>query len=235
MITYVTIVNKDNCFLNEFRSGKPRVYPSVTLGVRSATQRCCTQSTHEYHLARSVVFMDTEMLPCLFLVFGVCGCFCLLLFAVGCFAVFAVFFFVLVHDVSLQLVAAPLTYAQEDSVHLPQSHFLKLPNFEGIYGKITRNVNPSPPDEHIVRWLRAQAPRLAQRDEGDKSAIPAGLYAFFCGNISLSLRLLNLSRPDTAMTKSQSNSCVTSFATTKWSCAFLGSLTPFMLRKRSRH
>ena len=44
---------------------------------------------------------------------------------------------------------------------------------------------PSPPDEHIVRWLRAQAPRLAQRDEGDKSAIPLGLYAFFCGNISL--------------------------------------------------
>ena len=69
---------------------------------------------------------------------------------------------------------------------MPQSHFLKLPSFDGIYGKITRNVNPSPPDEHIVRWLRAQAPRLAQRDEGDKSAIPAGLYAFFCGNISLS-------------------------------------------------
>ena len=53
-----------------------------------------------------------------------------------------------------------------------------------IYGKITRNVNPSPPDEHIVRWLRAQAPRLAQRDEGDKSAIPAGLFAFFCGTVS---------------------------------------------------
>ena len=83
-------------------------------------------------------------------------------------------------------VAAPLTYAQEDSVYLPESHFLKLPSFDRIYGKITRNVNPSPPDEHIVRWLRAQAPRLAQRDEGDKSAIPAGLFAFFCGNISLS-------------------------------------------------
>ena len=82
-------------------------------------------------------------------------------------------------------VAAPLTYANEDSVHLQQSHFLKLPSFDGIYSKITRNVNPSPPDEHIVRWLRAQAPRLAQRDEGDKSAIPLGLYAFFCGNISL--------------------------------------------------
>ena len=82
-------------------------------------------------------------------------------------------------------VAAPLTYANDDTVHLQQSHFLKLPNFEGIYGKITRNVNPSPPDEHVVRWLRAQAPRLAQRDEGDKSAIPLGLYAFFCGNISL--------------------------------------------------
>ena len=72
-------------------------------------------------------------------------------------------------------VAAPLTYANEDTVHLQQSHFLKLPNFEGIYGKITRNV-PSPPDEHVVRWLRAQAPRLPQRDEGDKSAIPLGLY-----------------------------------------------------------
>ena len=82
-------------------------------------------------------------------------------------------------------VAAPLTYAQEDSVFLPDSHFLKLPSFERIYGKITRNVNPYPPDEHIVRWLRAQAPRLAQRDEGDKSAIPAGLFAFFCGTISL--------------------------------------------------
>ena len=82
-------------------------------------------------------------------------------------------------------VAAPLTYAQEDSVFLPDSHFLKLPSFERTYGKITRNVNPYPPDEHIVRWLRAQAPRLAQRDEGDKSAIPAGLFAFFCGTISL--------------------------------------------------
>ena len=82
-------------------------------------------------------------------------------------------------------VAAPLTYAQEDSVFLPDSHFLKLPSFEGILGKISRNVNPYPPDEHIVRWLRAQAPRFAQRDEGDKSSIPAGLFAFFCGTISL--------------------------------------------------
>ena len=57
----------------------------------------------------------------------------------------------------------------------------------------------------------------------------------FSAAISLYLRLLNLSRPDTAMTKRQSNSCVPSFATTKWSCAFLGSLTPFMLCKRSRH
>ena len=74
-------------------------------------------------------------------------------------------------------VAAPLTYAQEDSVFLPDSHFLKLPSFEGILGKISRNVNPYPPDEHIVRWQRAQAPRFAQRDEGDKSSIPAGLFA----------------------------------------------------------
>ena len=37
-----------------------------------------------------------------------------------------------------------------------RTHFLKLPSFDGICGKITRNVNPSPPDEHIVRWLRAQ-------------------------------------------------------------------------------
>ena len=111
-------------------------------------------------------------------------------------------------------VAAPLTYAQEDSVFLPDSHFLKLPSFERIYGKITRNVNPSPPDEHIVHWLRAQAPRLAQRDEGDKSAIlPASLP--FSAALSLYLRLLNLSRLDTAMTKRQSNSCAPSFATTK--------------------
>ena len=57
----------------------------------------------------------------------------------------------------------------------------------------------------------------------------------FSAAISLFLRLLNLSKPDTAMTKSQSNSCATSSATTKWSCAFLGSLTPFMLRTHSRH
>ena len=57
----------------------------------------------------------------------------------------------------------------------------------------------------------------------------------FSAAISLFLRLLNLSKPDTAMTKSQSNSCVTSFATTKWSCAFLDSLTPFMLCAHSRH
>ena len=36
MITYATLVNKGYCFLNEFRSGKPRAYPSVTYGVRSA-------------------------------------------------------------------------------------------------------------------------------------------------------------------------------------------------------
>ena len=57
----------------------------------------------------------------------------------------------------------------------------------------------------------------------------------FSAAISLFLRLLNLSKPDTAMTKSQSNSCGTSFATTKWSCAFLDSLTPFMRCTHSRH
>ena len=57
----------------------------------------------------------------------------------------------------------------------------------------------------------------------------------FSAAISLFLRLLNLSKPDTAMTKSQSNSCATSFATTKWSCAFLDSLTPFMLCSHNRH
>ena len=36
MITYATIVNKGNGFLNEFPCGKLRVCPSVTLGVRSA-------------------------------------------------------------------------------------------------------------------------------------------------------------------------------------------------------
>ena len=35
-ITYATIVNKGYCFLNVFRSGKLRTYPSVTYGVRSA-------------------------------------------------------------------------------------------------------------------------------------------------------------------------------------------------------
>ena len=67
----------------------------------------------------------------------------------------------------------------------PDSHFLKLPNYEGILGPISRNVNPSPPDEHIIHCLRSHAPRFAQRDEGDKSSIPAALFAFFCGTISL--------------------------------------------------
>ena len=42
------------------------------------------------------------------------------------------------------------------------------------------------------------------------------------------------SKPDTAMKKSPSNSCATSFATTKWSCAFHDSLTPFMLCSPNR-
>ena len=103
----------------------------------------------------------------------------------------------------------PLTLdeAEPFGVYFFQSSMLRVLTREGIRPS---NVNPSPPDEHIVRWLRAQAPRLAQRDEGDKSAIPLGLYvfffllvsrtrhhscaghciplglyAFFCGNISL--------------------------------------------------
>ena len=51
----------------------------------------------------------------------------------------------------------------------------------------------------------------------------------------LYLRLLNLSRLDTAMTTRLSNSCVPSFATTRWSCAFLGSRTPSMLCRLNRH
>ena len=57
----------------------------------------------------------------------------------------------------------------------------------------------------------------------------------FSAAISLFLRKLNLSKPDTAMKKSPSNSCATSFATTKWSCAFHDSLTPFMLCSHNRH
>ena len=57
----------------------------------------------------------------------------------------------------------------------------------------------------------------------------------FSAALSLYLRLLNLSRLDTAMMKKLSNSCVPSFATTKWSCAFLGSRTPFMLCRLNRH
>ena len=53
--------------------------------------------------------------------------------------------------------------------------------------------------------------------------------------LSLYLRLLNLSRLETAMTTRLSNSCVPSFATTRWSCAFLGSRTPSMLCKLNRH
>ena len=82
-------------------------------------------------------------------------------------------------------VAAPLSYSNESSVYLPDSHFLKLPDYEGLFGPLRRNVNPYPPDANIIHWLRSQAPRLAQRDEGDKSSIPLGLYAFFCGQLSL--------------------------------------------------
>ena len=64
-------------------------------------------------------------------------------------------------------------------------------------------------------------------------SLPASLP--FSAALSLHLRLLNLSRLDAAMMNKQSNSCVPSFATTKWSCAFLGSRTPFMLCKRNRH
>ena len=64
-------------------------------------------------------------------------------------------------------------------------------------------------------------------------SLPASLS--FSAALSLYLRLLNLSRLDTAMMKKQSNSCVPSFATTKWSCAFLGSCTPFMLCRLNRH
>ena len=79
-------------------------------------------------------------------------------------------------------VAAPLGYANEASIYLPDSHFLKLPD---LFGPLRRNVNPSPPDSATCQWLRSNAPRLSQRDEGDKSSIPPGLYAFFCGDISI--------------------------------------------------
>ena len=39
-------------------------------------------------------------------------------------------------------VAAPLSYANESSVYLPDSHFLKLPDYEGLFGPLRRNVNP---------------------------------------------------------------------------------------------
>ena len=60
-------------------------------------------------------------------------------------------------------------------------------------------------------------------------------FMSFSAAISLFLRLLNLSKPDTAMMKSQSNSCATSFATTKWSCAFLDCTTCAESRRFERH
>ena len=94
-------------------------------------------------------------------------------------------------------IAAPLSNAQENSVYLPDSHFLKLPNYESILDPICRNVNPSPPDEHITHWLRSHAPRFAQRDEGDKSSIPSSLP--FSAALSLYLKLSSSSKHGKAM------------------------------------
>ena len=56
------------------------------------------------------------------------------------------------------------------------------------FGLPRRNVHPAPPDQPTCQWLRSGAIRLSQRDEGDKSSIPIGIYAiyaYFCGDISI--------------------------------------------------
>ena len=81
-------------------------------------------------------------------------------------------------------VAAPFSYNNEASVHLTDSHFLKLPDCDPCLGSLHRNVNPAPPDAATCAWLRLGALRLSQRDEGDKSSVPLGLLAFFGSDIS---------------------------------------------------
>ena len=54
MITYATIVNKGYCFLNVFRSGKLRTYPSATHGVHEVlTNTTCACSANDEELLSS--------------------------------------------------------------------------------------------------------------------------------------------------------------------------------------
>ena len=81
-------------------------------------------------------------------------------------------------------MAAPLSYAN-DSPYLPDSHFLRLPDFVTMFGLPRRNVNPAPPDQPTCLWLRAGAIRLSHREDGVKDSIPLGIFAFFNGDISI--------------------------------------------------
>ena len=81
--------------------------------------------------------------------------------------------------------AASLSYANESSICLPDSHLLRLPNFVARFGLPRRNVNPAPPDQPTCQWLRSGAIRLSQRDEGDKDSMPLGIFAYFNGDISI--------------------------------------------------
>ena len=128
----------------------------------------------------------------------------------------------------------PAYLANEDSVHLQQSHFLKLPSFDGIYGKSRAMSTPLLLMNTLLAGCEPRLPGSLNAMKGINLLSHLASMPFSAA-ISLFLRLLNLSKPDTAMTKSQSNSCATSFATTKWSCAFHDSLTPFMLCSHNRH
>ena len=59
---------------------------------------------------------------------------------------------------------------------------------------------------------------FAQRDEGDKSSIPCGLFAFFCGNISPPQVVELIKHGKATMTK-LSTTCAPSSALTRWSYA----------------
>ena len=93
--------------------------------------------------------------------------------------------------VFLSPIASFFTDSKASELLMPDSHFLELPSYEGIFGPLRRNVNLSPPDARIIHWLGSQAPRLARRDEGNKSSILLGLYAFFCGDTLTQVELIN--------------------------------------------
>ena len=70
--------------------------------------------------------------------------------------------------------------------YLPDSHFLRLPDFVTRFGNPRRDRHPLPPDQAVCQWLRNGAPRLTSRDIQNPALtlVPKGLPTFFSGNIS---------------------------------------------------